>query len=218
MMPACGPPRSLSPLNITRLTPAATLSTTDGSSPRAATPVGEAEEPAAEILDHGDGRSAGQGRRGLGRRWRSAKPSMVKFDGWTRRDQRRAIGDGRGIVRDARPVGRADLAQERAGLRHDVGHSEPAADFDELAAGDDHLASCTEGGQRDERRRCIVVDDDRGLGAGQPTDQPLGVRVTPPTAALGQVVFKVGIARRRGQRLAPWRPRRAAPGRDLCGR
>ena len=37
-------------------------------------------------------------------------------------------------VRQARAVGRAHLAQQRAGLHHHVGHPEPAADLDQLAA------------------------------------------------------------------------------------
>ena len=40
-----------------------------------------------------------------------------------------------------RAVGGADLDQACAGARHDVGHAEGAADLDQLAARDDHLAA-----------------------------------------------------------------------------
>ena len=217
-MPACGPPSSLSPLNATRSAPAARLARTDGSSrergrrrdvverrasrcrdPRTAGP--EAAVPSAT-------RSPSDGR--------SVKPSMRKFDGCTRRMQRRAVADRGGVVGDARAVRRADLAQRGARLRQDVGHAEAAADLDQLAARDDDFAAGGERRQHEQRRRGVVVDDERGLGAGERDEQALGVHVPVPARARGEVVLEVRIAGARRRRRARARPARAARGRGSC--
>ena len=109
-------------------------------------------------------------------------------------DERRPVGDRGRVVGHARPVGRAHLAQPRARLRHDVRHAESAADLDQLSARDDHLAAGCEGGEHEQGRRGVVVGDHRGLGAGEPAEQALGVHV-PCAAPPGlQVVLEVRVA------------------------
>jgi hypothetical protein len=49
-------------------------------------------------------------------------------------DQRGPVADRCGVIRRARPVRCPDLAEDRSGLRHDIGHAEGAADFHEFAA------------------------------------------------------------------------------------
>src|SRR5947208_3274449 len=56
-------------------------------------------------------------------------------------DQRRTVADRRGIVACPGSVRRADLSQSGARLLHDVRHAEPAADLNQLAARDNHLAA-----------------------------------------------------------------------------
>ncbi len=68
-------------------------------------------------------------------------------------DQRRAIVDRGGVVGRARAVGRADFAERRAGLAHHVGDAEAAADLDQFAAGDDHLAALRERREHQQHRR-----------------------------------------------------------------
>ena len=109
-------------------------------------------------------------------------------------DDRRAIGDRGGVVGDAGPVGGADLAQDRAGLGHDVRDTKTAADLHQLTARDDDFTAGGQRRQREERRRGVVVHDHRGLGAGQAAEESLGVRVPPSPGSCGEVVFEVGVA------------------------
>ena len=79
-------------------------------------------------------------------------------------------------------------------MRQDVRHAKPAADFDQLTSRDDDLAAVRQRRQHQQRRGGVIVGDERGLGAGQLAQQPLGVRV--PMAALAglEVVFEIRIA------------------------
>ena len=72
---------------------------------------------------------------------RAVKPDMRKLLGCTRSSRRRALADGRAVIVDVRPVGGADLAQCRAGARHDLGDAEAVADLDQFAARNHHLAA-----------------------------------------------------------------------------
>ena len=82
--------------------------------------------------------------------------------------QRRVVADRALVVGRARAVRRPDLDEPRAGAREHVGDAEAVADLDQLAARDEHLASLGERGQREQHRGGVVVDDERGLGAGEP--------------------------------------------------
>ena len=176
MMPACGPPSSLSPLKQTRSTPAAT----DCLHRRLAgrTPVDETA--AAEILDERNGAS-----RAAAHQLRQRRPFGEALDAEVRRvhaqQQRRARSDRRAIVRDAGAVGGARLRaarrrtapsrpargsrrRSRPARRARSTTSRPAAS----AAEDQHHG----GG--------VVVDHDRRFRAGQSCQQRLGVHVREP--------------------------------------
>ena len=85
--------------------------------------------------------------------------------------QQRGLGPDRAVVVGrARAVRRPDLAQDRARPGEDVGDAKAVPDLDQLAARDEHLASLGERRQREHDRGGVVVDDERGLRAGQPAE------------------------------------------------
>jgi hypothetical protein len=94
-----------------------------------------------------------------------------------------------------RPVGRAHFHQPRAALPQHIGNAEPAADLDELPARDDHLAAACQRRERQQDRARVVVDHQRGLRAGQLTQQRFRMDVARAAAARLQVVFEVAVAR-----------------------
>ena len=101
-----------------------------------------------------------------------------------------------------RAVGGADFAQNRAAFRHHVGQSKGAADFDHLAARHYYFAPFGERVEREHDRGGVVVDDGRGLGAGQRANLVLDERVAVAAAAGLEIVFKVdGGSRRHLDRL-----------------
>jgi DNA replication initiation complex subunit (GINS family) len=108
--------------------------------------------------------------------------------------QRRLRPDCPLVVRGARAVRRPDLHEARARASEDVRDPEAVADLDQLAAGDDDLASFAERREREEDGGRVVVDDERRLGAGQLPEES-GEVVLPRTArALLKVVFEVRVA------------------------
>ena len=108
--------------------------------------------------------------------------------------QRRLRPDRALVVGGARAVRRADLDEPRAGAGEHVGDAEAVADLDQLAAGDDHLASLRERREREQHGRGVVVDDERRLGAGQPPQDRRAV-ILPRAALAGvEVVLEVRVA------------------------
>ena len=147
----------------------------------------------------------------------SVKPSIVKFERCTRRMSAVRSRDGRLVVGGARAVRRAHLAQDRARLRHHVGHAEPAADLHQFAARDDHLAAGPERRQHQHRRGRVVVDDGGGLGAGQPAEQRLGVAVAMARGRPPPGRTRASSSRGRRPRPGPAPTARAGRARDWCG-
>ncbi len=98
------------------------------------------------------------------------------------------------VVVRARAVGRADLDEPRAGAREHVRDAEPVTDLDQLAARDEHLASFGERCEREQHRAGVVVDDDRRLGAGQPTQDRGHVVLAGATRPFRHVVLEVRVA------------------------
>ena len=96
-------------------------------------------------------------------------------------------------------IGRSHFPQLAAGAAHDVGHAERTADLDQFAARHDHLASCRQGGQRQQHRGGVVVDQGRGLRAGDPAQQLFDVAVAFATAAGRQVELQAGWLAHHGQ-------------------
>ena len=111
------------------------------------------------------------------------------------------------VVGGARAVGRADLAQPRAGALHDLGDAEAVADLDELAARDDDLAPAGERREREHERGRAVVDADRRLGAGQLATSAATWSWREPRPPRGQVELEVRVAARRRPARARARPR-----------
>ena len=109
-------------------------------------------------------------------------------------DQRRAVANRRRIIRRACLVGRPHLAQGRARLRHHIRDAEAAADLDQLAARDDHLASLRERRQNEQCCGGIVIDNRGGLSAGETAEERFGVPIARTTAALRDVVLERRVA------------------------
>ena len=200
--PACGPPSSLSPLNVTRSAPAARRSARHRL-------VGEAvaggveERAAAEVVDDdrtvlvGDPRDLDRVRRldeaGL-REVRRVDPEH---------DRGLAQGERTVEVGGACSVRRPDLDQPRAGPAHDLGDPDATADLDQLAAR--HRDPATAGQPDRERERGRVVDrDQRVLGAGQ-RDEVL----PPPRGSAAHGVPRRGRTRAASSRSPPASPPRS---------
>ncbi len=71
------------------------------------------------------------------------------------------------------------------------GIAERAADLDQLAARDDHLAAGREGGEGEHQRGRVVVDRERRLGAGERGDQPRDARPAVAAAAGREIELEV---------------------------
>ena len=151
MMPACGPPRSLSPEKKTRSAPAARLSWTVGSLPRPNWVV-SSRQPLPRSSSSRRPRSWARDARSL-RDGDSVKPMMRKLLVWTRRRAAVSAVIAACVVGEVGAVGRSHLDEAGAALGHDVGDAEAAADLDQLAAGDDDLAVGGQGGEHQARRR-----------------------------------------------------------------
>ena len=136
--PACGPPSSLSPLNATRSAPAAMLSCTVGSCARP-----KRRRSSSVPLPRSSTSSRPRARASvgeLGERHRRGEADDAVVARMHLQQHARRGRDRVGVVGEAGLVGGADLDQPRAALADHVGDAEAAADLDQLAARDDHLA------------------------------------------------------------------------------
>ena len=191
--PAWGPPSSLSPEQQTSAAPAATDRLSAGSSPSAGIPAASAStpEPTSSITG-----APSPHRSSI--ETSSTNPIERKFDGCTRRIAADAIASllqRTLVVSQPRAVGRADLDQVGPGLGDHLRDPETAADLDQLASRDDHVASsAAERGGSEQHGAGAVVDDDRRLRAGQLAEQLLDVRVAAAALAGREVQLEVRIA------------------------
>ena len=181
----------------------ATLARTVGSPGR---PCGDEvdDRAAAEVLD--EERAAGVGERGerarIGPLDEAGLPEVARVYAEDRRGDAGAVGERRLVVGEAGAVGGADLDELGAGAGADVGHAEAAADLDELAARDEHPAPGGERAEGEQRRRGVVVDDERRLGARELGEARLRERGARAAPAGGEVDLDRGVpARRGGERL-----------------
>ena len=211
-MPACGPPSSLSPEKQTRSQPSRSASRASGS-PASSAVSSRAPEPTSKTS--GSAASCAISRQlaqlDLAREAEHAVVGRVHAQ-----DRARLGAERARVVGGARAVGRADLAQPRAGALHDLGDAEAVADLDELAARDHDLAPARERRQREHERGRAVVDADRRLGAGQLADERGDVILPRAAPARGEVELEVRIARRDGLHARRARHRRAARARGSC--
>ena len=72
------------------------------------------------------------------------------------------------VVGDPGPVRRPHLDEPGARAGEHVRNPEAVPDLDQLAARDEHLAALGQRSEGEQHRGRVVVDDERGLGAGQP--------------------------------------------------
>src|ERR1700675_1070779 len=92
------------------------------------------------------------------------RPGGESFDaevaGMHAQQQARSFVDGLAIIFDTRPIGGPDLPQHCARALHNIWDAEAIADFDQLAARDDHLESCGQLVEAEINRRGVVVHRD----------------------------------------------------------
>ena len=88
--------------------------------------------------------------------------------------------DGTLVIGQVCAVGGANLDKLGARRLHNVGNAEATADLDELAAAHDDLFTRGMGGQHQQYRGGIVIDDERVLGTGERSDQLRGVLLARP--------------------------------------
>src|SRR5271170_5356679 len=105
-----------------------------------------------------------------------------------------AIGDGSLVIAEARAIGGAYFAEQRAAFGHDVWNAEAIADFDQLAAGDDDFSALGERIEDEKNGSGVVVDDDGGFGADQFGEQASGVNIALAAFAARDVVFEIRVA------------------------
>src|SRR5215212_6145623 len=109
-------------------------------------------------------------------------------------EERCVVRDRPLVVGGPRSIGGADLHEACAGAGEDVRNSEPVPDLDQLAAGDDDFAPFGQRRKREEYRRSVVVDDERGLSARQTPEQAREVVLARPAHAFVEVVLEVRVA------------------------
>ena len=168
-MPAWGPPISLSPLQVITSAPAATDSAS----------VGSFSKPNWEKSMSGPAPTSSMTVKLVGlaqadqvfqRHFRREAHDLV-VAGMDAEDRGRAFVDRPLVIAEMGLVGRAHLDELCAGGGHDLGQAKGAADFDQLAAGDDHFLAGGHGIEDDRRGGGVVVDHGGGLGPGeQPED------------------------------------------------
>ena len=128
-------------------------------------------------------------------------------------EQERGFGrDRRLVVGQAGAVGGADLDQLDAGRLQDLRDAEGAADLDQLAARDHRPAPGGQCGQGEQQRGGVVVDHQRGLGAGHRPQQAVDPAVAIPAPAGLEVELEiaVGVEQRRQRPSDLRRQRRTA--------
>ena len=114
--------------------------------------------------------------------------------------ERRVRRDRAFVVGPARPVRGADLHETRAGLGHDLGHTEAATDLDELTSRHDDISRT--GKRREHEQHCggVVVDDDPGLCSARLGEQMPGVLVARSANPFVDAVLEVRRTRDRRHR------------------
>ncbi len=104
------------------------------------------------------------------------------------------------VVGAPRAVRGPDLDEVRTGLREDVGHAEPAADLDELAARHEHLAFACQRREHEQHRGRVVVDDETGFGPAREREERGTVILARAAPARIEPEFDVRVATRFGHR------------------
>ena len=108
-------------------------------------------------------------------------------------EQRGLCADCALVVVRTGAVRRPDLDEARAGPGEHVRDAEPVADLDQLATRDEHLTSFRERREREQHRPRVVVDHDRGFGAGQAAEDPADMILARAPCPGGEVVLEIRI-------------------------
>ena len=193
-IPACGPPRSLSPEKHDEVAAVAQGLARE----RLAGQLGGLEQRArADVEDEREPRFARDPHQ-LGQLDVAGEAEHPVIGRVHAQDRARLGAERARVVGRAGAIGRADLAQARARALHDLGDAEAVADLDELTARDDDLAPAPERCKREHECRCAVVDADRRFRAGQLAHECRDVILPPAAPARGEVELQVRVARRDG--------------------
>ena len=205
MSPACGPPTSLSPLNVTRSAPSASRSPGIGSWARPNAAVSSSAPLPRSSTTSAPCRWAAAASAGAS--GASTNPAWLKFDGWTRRTRRArpsasASSKSAARVRFVVPTS-TSLAPARrtiSGIRTPppISTSSPRLTATPPAARQPHR-------ERDGRR--VVDDDQRVLGAGQRDQVRLGLPVPAAPAARSRGPAPGTACPRRPRGRRGWRRR-----------
>ncbi len=191
MMPAWGPPKSLSPLNVTSAAPASRVCTAAGSSASHAGGPPFSHGHVASISPLPMSTTTGTGRV-------ASSATDVCFDEpvdavvarvHLQHDRRVDVGPGDGVrvVGEPSAVGGADVDESGTGLRDHLGHPERPADLDALATAHRHIAACGQRRDHEQDGGGVVVDDHRRLSATQPGQQSADRRLSGPPLSRRQV-------------------------------
>ena len=168
MSPACGPPTSLSPLNVTRSAPAARRSRRHrlvGQTERARCRAGRPMPRSSMTIAPCAWASVGDGRR-IGCLGEPGHREVRRVD-----PQDDACAGPPPAAPRSRPTRVRFVVptsiEPRAGAPDDLGDPHATADLDELAAGHDDAAATPGEADGQGHRGGVVVGDERVLGAGQ---------------------------------------------------
>ncbi len=130
------------------------------------------------------------------------KPTIRKFDGWTRRMRPVCGRDRVREIGDARAIRGADLAQSGPALPEDLRNSKRAADLHQLPAAHQDLAPFGESVDGEKHGRGVVVDHHGSLGREHGLEPSLRVGLAMPAVALREVELEIGVRRRDGGHMS----------------
>ena len=112
-------------------------------------------------------------------------------------EQHTRVGaDRRAVVREPRLVGGTDFHQAGAALSDHVRYAETAADLDQFASRDDHLAAVAERTQRKQNGCRSIVDRERRFRRRQLAQQRLDCLRARSASTGREVEFQIAISRR----------------------
>ena len=109
--------------------------------------------------------------------------------------QHRGLGGDRAlVVRHARAVRRPHLDEPGAGAGEHVRDAEAVTDLDQLAARDDHLTPLGQGGEREQHRGRVVVDDEGRFRPRQVAHVPGHVGLPRAAGARLEIELEIRVA------------------------
>ena len=159
--------------------------------------LGEIDERAgADVVDDGQVAGPAQADQFLQRHFRGEAHDLV-VAGMDPQDRGRTFADRPLVIAEVGLVGRAHLDELCAGGGDDLGQAKGAADFHQLAPGNDHFLAGGHGIEDDRRGGGVVVDHGGGLRAGEQSQEFLDPLVPPGSLA----AFHVDLQDRKAGQL-----------------